>query len=143
MYVAFTARRYASAVYAVVSPSVCLSVTSWCPALLKQLAQTSHLSVPKTLDEFERNHPQHTLQLENDTRQAHIYKMSQQSNPPHLKKVLNNILAYGKPFSTKFYPIIGSLYPQRCTKFGEFTLKYSELEVELHLLALHVSPRTR
>jgi len=48
------------------------------------------------------------------------------------QKAHNNILAYGKPFWAKFCSIIGSLYPHMCTKFGELTLKFSELVVHFH-----------
>jgi len=34
--------------------------------------------------------------------------VSQKGNPP---KVINNILAYAKPFSATFCPVIGKLYP--------------------------------
>jgi len=38
----------------------------------------------------------------------------------------------------KFRPVIGSLYPHVCIKFGEFTLKFNELEL-MHLFILHVT----
>jgi len=46
--------------------------------------------------------------------------------PPHTQKTLNNIVAYAKPFFAKFCSVIGTLYPDMDTKFGEFTLTFGD-----------------
>jgi len=48
-----------------------------------------------------------------------IYSVSRKSNHP---KTIDNIFAYAKPFSAKFCPVIGNLYPLMCTEFGKFML---------------------
>jgi len=46
------------------------------------------------------------------------YRVSQKSNS---LKAFNNIVAYAKPFSAKFYQVIGSVYVHMRTNFGELS----------------------
>ena len=57
-----------------------------------------------------------------------VYRVSQKSRPP---TTFNDIFAWAESFCTKFYTLIGNLYPHMCTDFRLFILTCNEMALIL------------